>query len=212
MPAKKPLSEQQIKWALEKGGTNKVAARLLNVDYRTYQRYAKLYFNEEGVSLWHASRNRGGKGVTRFMYNKGQFGDLNKILSGMMVDIEKYSIEKFKDALIRDAIFEDKCSCCGFNERRVYDAKVPLLINFLDNNKHNWKRENLQFLCYNCYFLMVGNVFTNRQLRQIEADEPDYKSQQVNWEMDEHTMQHFRELGLIKEDDDKEDDFIAYNK
>jgi len=212
MPVAKPLSRQQIEWAIEKGGTNKVAARLLNVDYHTYQKYAKLYFNEDGVTLWHASKNPGGKGVTRYLYNHGKFGDLQRILNGDPVDLDKYSIEKFKDALIRDAIFEDKCSCCGFNERRVYDAKVPILINFKDKNKSNWRKENIEFFCYNCYFLMVGNVFTNRQLRKIEADEPDYKSQEVNWEMDEYMMQHFKELGLMTDDEGKEDDFIAYNK
>ena len=212
MPKAKPLSKQQIEWALKQSNSNKIAARLLNVDYHTYQKYAKLYQNEKGETLWDAARNRGGKGNTRFLHNHGKYGDLTKILNGLPVNLEKWSIEKFKDALIRDAVFEDKCSCCGFNERRVFDAKVPLLIHFKDSNKSNWRKENLQFLCYNCYYLQIGNIFSNRQLRRIEADEPDYKSQDVTWELDEHTIQHFKELGLMDDKEDEEDNFIAYNK
>jgi len=45
-------------------------------------------------------------------------------------------------------------------------------LNFKDGNKRNWKLENLEFLCYNCYFLVIGDVFEKNQLEAME----DYTS------------------------------------
>ena len=33
---------------------------------------------------------------------------------------------------------------------------MPLLIDFLDGNLNNRKLENIRALCYNCFFLLVG--------------------------------------------------------
>ena len=62
----------------------------------------------------------------------------------------------------------EQCNCCSFEERRVVDYKVPLVLNFKDKNKKNWKQDNLEFLCYNCYFLNVGNIWSDNQLKQME--------------------------------------------
>ncbi len=48
------------------------------------------------------------------------------------------------------------CSSCGFSEERISDGKMPLLIDFLDGNLNNRKLENIRPLCYNCFFLLVG--------------------------------------------------------
>ena len=37
------------------------------------------------------------------------------------------------------------------------------------------------------------------------------KTQQVTWELDSYAEEHFRSLGRIDEDD-RDDDFISYNK
>ena len=53
---------------------------------------------------------------------------------------------------------EEKCASCGFEERRITDYRVPLKIDFLDGDTTNHKLDNIQMLCYNCYFLQVGNL------------------------------------------------------
>ena len=76
--------------------------------------------------------------------------------------------QELKGRLIHESLIAEECNCCGFNERRVVDYKVPLILNFIDGNQKNWKLENLEMLCYNCYFLNVGNVWSDNQLQQME--------------------------------------------
>lgn len=54
-------------------------------------------------------------------------------------------------------------------------------MNFKDGDKKNWKLDNVEFLCYNCYFLCVGEVFTNKQISIME-DYTDLRS--VNIDLD----------------------------
>ena len=37
------LTESQIRYAMENSYGNKAASRFLNIDYRTYTKYAKMY-------------------------------------------------------------------------------------------------------------------------------------------------------------------------
>ena len=38
------------------------------------------------------------------------------------------------------------------------DGKVPLVLDFKDGNRKNHKYDNLQMLCFNCSFLLNGNL------------------------------------------------------
>ena len=99
---------------------------------------------------------------------------------------------------------------CSFAERRVTDYKVPLLINFKDGNKKNWSLDNLEMLCYNHFFLHVGNIFTDKQLQHIEDYNPAPTStQSVDWEMDDWYKEHFTNLGLIDESPEAGDEFVS---
>jgi hypothetical protein len=71
----------------------------------------------------------------------------------------KYSLNRFKHRLIKEGYIEERCSCCGYQERRNYDYEMPLKMHWVDGNKSNYNLENIQFLCYNCYFINVGNPF-----------------------------------------------------
>jgi len=59
--------------------------------------------------------------------------------------------------------------------------------------------------------LTIGDVFTKKQEQGIEDYMDVPKTQQVTWELDSYDEEHFRSLGLMDEDD-KEDDFVSYNK
>jgi hypothetical protein len=64
----------------------------------------------------------------------------------------------------------------------------------------------MEMLCYNCYYLMVGDIFSNKQLEGLEDHKPMNQSE-VDWELDEYTKQRLLELGLDKpkiEDDGSE--------
>lgn len=209
----KIISEQDIRRAMAITKSNFAASKFLNVYFQTYRKYAKMYIDEEtGKNLWELHKNQCGKGITRFRGNYyGQTG-LDKILTGEITNVEKYDIGKFKNHLINNFVLHEECSRCKFNEKRLFDYRVPLLINFKDKNTKNWREYNLEFLCYNCYYLTIGDVFNKRQLKQIE----DAPSEKVNkntprWDLDEHMVQHLKELGLnMDEDKDDIDDFTAY--
>ena len=55
-------------------------------------------------------------------------------------------------------------------------------------------------LCYNHYFLQVGDIFSDKQIKGIEDHVPTYQSD-VEWEMDDYTRQRLEELGLSDKDD-----------
>ena len=122
--------------------------------------------------------------------------------------VESYDINRYKDRLIQEGYIEEKCSVCGFNEQRVNDYKTPLLVSFKDYNKRNWKLENIELLCYNHYFLYVGNIFNEKQIEGIQEYKDVPKTQEVDWELDDNMLEHFKELGLM-DPSDEEDDFVS---
>ena len=67
-----------------------------------------------------------------------------------------YPLHKFKNKLFNSGYIPKICSSCGFSEERITDGKMPLLIDFLDGNLNNRKLDNIRALCYNCFFLLVG--------------------------------------------------------
>jgi len=85
----------------------------------------------------------------------------------------------------------------------VTDYKIPLLLNFKDKNKKNYRKENIELLCYNHYFLQVGDIFTDKQIKGIEDHVPTYQSE-VEWELDSYQLEQLEKLGLgdKNEDDD----------
>ena len=191
--------------AMKHTKSNMAAARYLGCSYPHYKQYAKLYKNEEDQTLFEAHLNRQGRGISKHLYKKKDLTPIMDILEGR-VDVSNYNPKELKDRLIHETLIAEECNSCGFNERRVVDYKVPLILNFIDGNAKNWRLENLELLCYNCYFLYIGDVFNEKQIKNIEEDAPVKKEDQVNWEMDENMLEHFRDIGLVS---DEEDDFVA---
>jgi hypothetical protein len=187
--------------AMKHTKSNMSAARYLGCSYPHYKEYAKLYKNEEGQTLFEAHLNRQGRGISKHLYKKQDLTPIMDILEGR-VDISNYKPVEIKDRLIHESLLAEG-NKCGFNERRVVDYKVPLILNFKDGNKKNWKLENLELLCYNCYFLNVGNVWSDNQLQQME----DYNQKnkfnndpEPDWEMDKSHIEHLKSLGLWEDD------------
>ena len=102
---------------------------------------------------------------------------------------------------------EEKCGQCGFQERRVLDYKMPLLMSFKDSNKKNYKLDNVELLCYNHYFLTIGDIFTPKQIEGIEDHKPVSQGK-VEWEVDDYHLQRLKELGL-GDDSPEEYDIIS---
>ena len=204
MPKAKPLSKEQIVAATNKTLSNRAAARYLNVSYQHFKKWAKLYKNDNGETLFDAHKNQSGKGIPKFLKGQGKEPALLDIIEGR-VDASSFSPDKIKYRLITEGHLLEECSNCGFKERRVVDYKIPLILHFKDKNKQNYRKENIELLCYNCYFLTVGDIFNDKQIKGLEDHKPVNNSE-VDWELDDYQKQRLEELGL---GDEPEDDYIS---
>ena len=146
---KKPLTRDQLKLAKENSKSAMGAARFLKVSYNTFVKYAKKFDMLEDF------KNQAGVGIAKhYNLHSGRY-NLDDILLGKY---PKYDTYKLQQRLIRVAYIPEECDCCGFNEQRITDKKVPLKIDFVDGNTTNHLRENIRLLCYNCWFLNVCNL------------------------------------------------------
>ena len=204
MPKAKPLTKEQIVAATNKTLSNRAAARYLNVSYQHFKKWAKLYQNDKGETLFDAHKNQSGKGIPKFLKGQGKEPALLDIIEGR-VDASSFSPDKIKYRLITEGHLLEECSNCGFKERRVVDYKIPLILHFKDKNKQNYRKENTELLCYNCYFLTIGDIFNDKQIKGLEDHKPINNSE-VNWELDDYQKQRLEELGL---GDEPEDDYIS---
>ena len=207
MPDPKPLSKEDILRAMNVTQSNRAAARYLHVSYIHYKKWAKNYdATEEGYpNLFEQHKNQAGKGIPKFLRANGPEPALLDIIEGR-VDASSFNPDKLKYRLITEGYLAEECAVCGFHERRVSDYKIPLLLNFKDNNKKNWNKDNIELLCYNHYFLQVGDIFSDKQIKGIEDHVPTYQSD-VEWELDDYQLQRLEELGLIDKPKDDNDPY-----
>jgi hypothetical protein len=204
----KPLLKSDIERAMAMTKSNRSAARYLHVSYIHYKKYAKNFTDENGITLFDKHKNQSGKGISKFLSNKGKEPALMDIIEGR-VPIDSYTPEKLKNRLIQESYLQECCAKCQFQERRVLDYKVPLILNFKDGNKKNWTLENLELLCYNHYFLYVGNIFTTKQIQHLEDYNPSTFQGKTDWELDDYYKEHLQNLGVIDQDEDPGSEFIS---
>jgi len=198
MPSKL-LTKEDIQRAMKVTRSNRAAARYLHVTYNTYKKYASLYKNEDDITLLEAHKNQEGKGIPKYANRKISEVPLEDIVEGR-VPTEYLDVKEVKRRLIFEAYLEEKCSHCGFSERRVHDTKVPVILNHKDGNKKNYHLDNLEFLCYNCSFLYATSAISEEQ---VEAQEDFVERRDTHdWQMDEHHIEHLKNLNLFNDEEE----------
>lgn len=162
---KKMIVESEILAAQSISKSEAEVARKLGVSFVTYVKYAKMY------NLYGRVANMAGKGVEKAIVNEdsGKY-PLNKILEGKF---PKYSTSRLKTRLLRSKRIAPRCAKCDFHEARLADGELPLLLNYKDGNAMNKKAENLELLCYNCFFLHVNNPFGCKKTFKIQEDDAE---------------------------------------
>jgi hypothetical protein len=143
----RPILESQIRAAQEKSRSALEASRTLGISYNTYKKYAKLY------GIFEDLKNPYGIGIERKVSIRNTKYHIDDLIDGKHL---KYPLHKFKNKLFASGYVPKVCGSCGFSEERITDGKMPLLIDFLDGNLNNRKLDNIRPLCYNCFFLLVG--------------------------------------------------------
>ena len=199
------LSEQQIRDTMANSRSNKEAARWLGITDITYKKYAKEYIDEAtGKNLFQLHMNQSGKGMPKNWTG----GIWKKNLDDMLVEnqpINSKRIVRLKELLMIDGRLGYQCSACKYGEKRLTDMKAPLLLNFKNNKKSDWRIENLQWLCYNCHFLFVGDIFSNKMLQKVEAlplhTEGMKEEVQKVYQLDDFYYTHLKKLGLDSQGD-----------
>ena len=149
---RRPLLKKDIETAQLHTKSAAEAARYLHVNYSTYKKYARLY------GIFEQHKNQFGKGISR-QKKKGVFG-LDDILAGKY---PTYDRGKLKERLIRAGYLPQRCDLCGYEKQRFLDGRSPLVLQNRDGNPNNLLLENLQLICYNCYYCTTGKV-ANRDL------------------------------------------------
>lgn len=174
----------------------------------------KLYVDEEtGKTLFDKHKNQQGKGIPKFLRASGKEPALIDIIEGK-INPASFSPDKLKYRLTTEGHLEECCGNCGFTEHRVTDHKVPLILHFKDKNKLNYNLTNIEFLCYNCYFLFIGEVFSERDIKKLEDNKSVTKTTDaVDMQLDDYHLQRLKELGLDGEnpiDDDDPYNLVSY--
>jgi len=197
MPKAKHLSKDQVVMAMNKTKSVRAAARYLNVSYQHLKKWMKLYKDENGNTLFESHKNQAGKGIPKFL-SSAPFGRKDPAILDIIegrIDPAHFNPQKIKYRMVQEGYLKEECNHCGFQERRVSDYKIPLILHFKDKNKQHYRLENLEMLCYNCFFLSVGDLFTNKQIEGLEDHLPK-KEKLPSWEVDDYTQQRLIELGL----------------
>lgn len=155
------LLESEILAAQSLSRSEKEAARKLGVSDTTYKKYAKMY------GVYGRVMNRAGKGVEKPIKNEdsGKY-PLNRVFAN---EFPNYAPHRLRIRCVRSGKLEEKCNKCGMDEKRITDNRVPVILNFIDGNGKNMALENLELLCYNCYFLYINNPYGQRKAFSFDS-------------------------------------------
>jgi hypothetical protein len=209
MPKAKPISKEDCLRAMRHTKSVRAAARYLNCSYQHLKPIMKMYEATEDRfdNLFEQHKNQQGKGIPKFLGNGKKLPPLIEIIEGR-VDPSSFNPDKIKYKLLTEGYLKEECNKCGFNERRVADYKMPLLLHFKNGNKKHYVLDNLEMLCYNCYFLHIADVFTEKQIENIE-DHKSINQGEVDWELSDYQREQLEKLGLGDDEDDDDFDIIA---
>lgn len=203
------VTREDAERALRNTMSNRMAARYLGISLETWEKWSKYYVDDNGISLYEKHCNKQGEGVKK--YKSANKQALIDVLEGK-IPLWWIGVKSLKEQLIQEGYIEEKCDRCGYHERRNVDMKVPLILYFRDMDKRNAKLDNLQLLCYNCYFISVSDVFEKKQIAVMENyDQRQCKS--IDWDLPEKYHEDYtKAMGTYRqglyESEIKQEDFV----
>jgi hypothetical protein len=166
-----PLYEHEIKhvvFNIPDIKSNRDASQYLNVSFKRWKKYSSLYIEKDsGKSYFQLLLDRSNKAkgqrliILKKLHRKKKWDEwyvknILEKLNNSELDVKKYTQKRLKEFLIANDVLVERCACCGYSEKNMLTGKVPLLIDHIDCDYTNWKIENLQMLCFNCFSQLVG--------------------------------------------------------
>jgi hypothetical protein len=170
---RKGFTESDIRYAMENTNSCAEAARFLNVTLQTYRKYAKMFIDREsGKSLYELHKNPPNKGMSKMSLPRHESRwAIRKILAG---EANNYNGRNFKQKLIRSGLIAECCDLCGYDERRLSDGTIPLIVDFLDGDHKHYALDNVRLLCYNCFYNNIGNPFGRNENKIGNGEVPEW--------------------------------------
>ncbi len=175
------IPESLIRYAMENTVSNRDAANFLNMGYKTYKKYAKLYIDSpSGKSLFELHKPQDFRGIPKKKYSLR--GNVQKylpadILAGKCPHLEPNYV---LDRLLSWGTHPAMCEHCGYSERRI-DGKVPLRLDYHDGDRTNHRADNIRILCYNCKFILAGEWRVGRKPRSSWYKKDRVTPADLNW-------------------------------
>lgn len=189
------LTEQEVRFVMNATENNYQASIMLDIRPETWKKYANMYVDHEsGKTLFELHKQKA--------HIKHDFGNI-KVKKANIYEVMEgkkhyYSKESLQKMLIAEGLMEERCVMCGFNERRITDYKIPLLLMWKDGNTKNNKLENLELVCFNHAFLYYNKTAPNCSLQNRAYEYATWHYLLKNGKDDEKNVKRLRELDAAR--------------
>jgi hypothetical protein len=199
------IGEEDVRKAMANTTSNMKAAQYLEISLPTYKKYASMYRDgETGKTLYEIHQNQSMKNVVgrTWISGKKRINWDNILREGQKCTPER--LQKLSAALLSNNKLEHKCYRCNFEEKRLEDSKIPILMNFKNGNKSDWRIQNIEMVCYNCSFLYCLDFYDNSVIYKVQniplnADQGK-KEKKDFYKLDDFYLNHVTKMGLKIED------------
>ena len=156
----RPLLRSEIEEAVSHSVFCSDQARYLGVSKTTYKKYA------EPLGLYKPQPYH--KGCKKpWGPEKGKY-PLSKILNGDFNGNPLVDDEVVKPKLLK-AGWPEECAICGYNKKHIISGRVPLILDHMDGDRGNFKRDNIRLLCWNDT-IECGRGYLKRAIRYFDPD------------------------------------------
>lgn len=164
------LTLEEVKYVINATENNNQAAQMLGIRFETWRKYAKMYVDHvTGKTYYELHKNK--EHVKHLPGSSKQSISIYDIIDGKK---HYFSKEKVQQMLIHEGLMEECCHICKFNERRLSDYKIPLMLMWKDGNKNNCKLENMELVCFNHAYLYYNRTAPNMSLQNRDRNIPTW--------------------------------------
>jgi hypothetical protein len=184
------LQEKDFAELIKQYSSIESIAKALNMSKRIFIKYAKIYAYTSSETYYdYFQRMKSWKPKPASIYNAKVRQKVMEIVANKRQNT--FPIGDLMYMLFRYELKKECCENCGCGERRSHDGRKPLLMTFKrKNNIKNYSLDNLQILCYNCYFMTVGDVSREFGYAKNTKSKSPYRTLEIdatsdiNWQFD----------------------------
>lgn len=184
------LQENDFKELVKQYSSLDAIAKALNMSKRILLKYAKIYpFTHSETYYDYFQRMKTWRPSKVSVYSKNVKQKVLEIITNKRVNT--YPLGELMYMLFRYEHKKECCELCGYGDRRTYDGRKPLVLTHKNKgNIKNYNLDNLQILCYNCYFMTVGDVSyafsasRGKGKLNVEHKQQIDATSDINWQFD----------------------------